>query len=124
MKAKEVIRIGREPHARGLGRRLEPILAMLLVLPRELDDQNRVLGRQSDQHDEADLGEDVHVHGPEQEPGHRGEQAHGHDEDDGERQSPALILGREQEEHEHDRGHEHEDGGVAGELLLIGELGP
>ena len=64
MKAKDVIRIGRKPHARGLGRRLEAVLAVLLVLPRELDDQDRVLGRQADQHDEADLGQDVHVHGP------------------------------------------------------------
>ena len=107
-----------QAHARRFGRRLEAVLAVLLVLPRELHDQNCVLGRETDQHDEADLGEDVHVHGPEQKPGHRGEQAHRHDQNHGERQRPALILRGEQQEHEHHRGQEHVDGRVAGELLL------
>ena len=36
--------------------------ARLLELLRELDDQNGVLRRQADEHDEADLREDVVVH--------------------------------------------------------------
>ena len=87
-----------QPHPGGFGRRLEAVLAMLLVLARELDDQDGVLGRQADQHDEADLGEDIHVHAAEQEPADGGKQAHGHDENDGERQRPALILRGEQAE--------------------------
>ena len=59
-----------------------------------------------------------------EQPAHRREQAHRHDQDHRERQRPALILRREQQEHEHHRGGEHVDGGVARRLLLIGELGP
>ena len=36
--------------------------ALVLALARELDDQDRVLGGEPDQHDEADLGEHVVVH--------------------------------------------------------------
>jgi hypothetical protein len=61
MKANEVMRIGRKrTRAASVAAGSGPRRA--LVLPRELHDQNRVLGGQADQHDEADLGENVHVH--------------------------------------------------------------
>ena len=46
MKASEVMMIGRSRSSRGFDRGLEAILALLLELLGELDDQNRVLGRQ------------------------------------------------------------------------------
>ena len=61
MKASDVIRIGRSRS------RLASIAACdrrapgEFQLARELDDQDRVLRRQADQHDQADLGEDVVV---------------------------------------------------------------
>ncbi len=85
---------------------------------REFDDENGVLGRQRDQHDDADLREDVVVepgrlqrqHGAEQADGNRGE--HG----DGDR--PALI-----ERDEKEIGKQHRErqnpGGLAGRLLLL-----
>ena len=61
MKAKEVITIGRSRSlqaARAASRRDAPACADVLG---ELDDQDRVLAGQADQHHEADLGEDVDV---------------------------------------------------------------
>ena len=61
MNANDVIRIGRSRswHASSVAsRRSTPAVALELG---ELDDQDRVLARQADQHDEADLREDVDV---------------------------------------------------------------
>ena len=98
--------------------------AAVLALAREFDDQDRVLGGEADQHDEADLGQDVDVHAAPEQAGDGGEQAHRHDQHDRERQRPALVLRRQHQEDEDDRGDEDEQAGVAGELLLEGELGP
>ncbi len=70
------------------------------------------------------MREDVVVEPRDPEAGNRRQQAHRHDEDDRERQRPALILRRQHEKHEH--GAEHEDGGrrVAGENLLQRQLRP
>src|ERR1700757_2899707 len=69
MKANEVIRIGRSrslaastaarrrPRLPPLARAPPAIAAAVLQLLGEFDDQDRVLGRKTDQHDEADLGE-------------------------------------------------------------------
>ena len=52
-----------QPGAAGLRGGLVPLEAVLqLALAGELDDQDGVLGRQADQHDQADLGQDVVVH--------------------------------------------------------------
>ena len=61
MNAKAVIRIGRKRQAAGLDHRLDRIHALVLGLPGELDDEDRVLGREAHQHHEADLREDVVV---------------------------------------------------------------
>ena len=65
MKANEVIRIGRRRVRAAAIAASSPVEPLLLALARELDDQDRVLGRQADQHDEADLGQDVDVHAAE-----------------------------------------------------------
>ena len=59
MNAKEVIRIGPQPDPAGFHRRLDDRQAPLAQLLRELDDQDRVLGGEPDQHDEPDLAEHV-----------------------------------------------------------------
>ena len=62
MKANEVIRIGRSRsrHASSVASRRGTPASWLLL--GELDDQDRVLAGQADQHHEADLREDAHVH--------------------------------------------------------------
>ena len=50
-----------QPQAGRFGRRLKARFALLVQLPGEFHDQNRVLARQSDQHDQADLHEDIDV---------------------------------------------------------------
>ena len=54
-----------------------------ITRPAELDDQDRVLARQPDEHDKADLGENVDIHAgePYADPGP--EKAHGHDQNHG-----------------------------------------
>ncbi len=63
MKAKLVIRIGRRrgraaSTAASIGDGPSPLLRLL----GELDDQDRILGGERDQHDQADLGQDIVVH--------------------------------------------------------------
>ena len=59
MKANDVIRIGRSRSARAFERGVDQIACPARARLRELDDQDRVLRREADQHDEADLR--VHV---------------------------------------------------------------
>ena len=62
MNANDVIRIGRS-RVRAARTAASPAACTLLLrLARELDDQDRVLGGQTDQHDEADLRQDVDRH--------------------------------------------------------------
>ena len=79
-----------QPQPRRLDRRLDAVAALVLELLGELDDQDRVLGRQPDQHDEADLREDVVVLPAQDDADDRREQAHRHDQDDRQRQRQAL----------------------------------
>ena len=105
----EVIRMGRRRSRQAWMIASSRCLAALLEILRELDDQDRVLARQADQHDQRHLGEDVEVarlaerrevRQPHAE--QRREHAHRHDQDDRHRQLPALVLGGE---HEHDQQH-------------------
>ena len=59
MKAIEVMRIGRRRVAAACVTASIGSRALLAQLIRELDDENRVLGREADQHDVADLRVDV-----------------------------------------------------------------
>ncbi len=98
--------------------------AVLLGLPRELDDQDRVLGRQADQHDKADLRQDIIVHAHQIDAQDRCQQTHRHDQDHRQRQDHAFILRGEQQEDEQHGQPEHIDTGVTRLLLLEGEIGP
>ena len=62
MKANEVITIGRSRSRQASSVACAARLARLALLLGEFDDQDRVLAGQADQHDEADLREDVDVH--------------------------------------------------------------
>ena len=93
-------------------------------MPRELDDEDRVLGGQSHQHHEADLGKDVDRHAPEVQAGRRGQQAHRYDQHDRQRQLPALVLRRQHEEHEDGGAGEDRQGWDALLLLLMGKVRP
>src|SRR5262249_23100516 len=56
--------------------------------------------------------------------GRSAQQAHGYDENNRQRQRPALILGRQDQEYEHDRQHEGIEGGIARLKLEQSQLGP
>src|SRR5947207_1164499 len=102
----------------------EAVLALLLLLLRELDDEHGVLRGQPDQRDEADLRDEVVVQAPQPGAEEREGQAHRCDQDDRERQRPALVLGGMDEEYEEDAERKDEDRGVARELRLVGDVGP
>ena len=61
MKANDVIKIGRNRSRDASSVASKHGLALFVQLLGELDDQDRILARQADQHDQADLHEDVHV---------------------------------------------------------------
>ena len=97
---------------------------MILRLTGELDDQNRVLRRQPDQNHQADLDQDIAIEAARVHPQHRRENAHRHDQHHRERQQPALVQRRQQQEHERHRQPEGDHRRVAGELLLQRDLRP
>ncbi len=114
-----------QAQAASLDRSRETILAVaILDLLRELDDEDGVLAGESDQHDEADLREDVVLHRAQPNAADRAEQAHRHDENDGERQRPALVKRGEHQEDEEHAERENVDRAVAGEFLLQRDLRP
>ena len=84
-----------QPDARGLDRRIEDRHALLAQLLGELDDQNRVLGGQADEHDEPDLTEHVVGKPSQQLRGQRAKHRERHAQQDDERQDPALVLRRQ-----------------------------
>lgn len=115
---------GAETETAGFGDGGEAVFAGVFELFGEFDDEDGVLAGESDEDDEADLGEDVVVEAAQIDAADGGEQAHGDDEDDGEGEGPALVLrGEGQEDEEHAQG-ENEERDIAGDDLLIGEVGP
>ena len=93
----------------------------LLFLVGELDDQNAVLGHQSDQHDDADLAEDVHrlVRAPHEDQRAGDGQRHG--EHDHQRVLEALELRGEDQVDQHDGQDEgeHQARRALAELLRV-----
>src|ERR1051326_976822 len=104
--------------------RAESVAALLLEIPRELDDQDRILAGEPDEDEETDLREDVVVAAGEPHARNGRQETHRHDENDHEWQRPALVLRRQDEENEQDAQREYEYSSVASELLLVRELGP
>ncbi len=68
----------------------------------ELDNEDRVLASEADKHNEADLGEDVVIAAFKPDARDGEEQAHGYDENDGQRQTEALVQrGKHQEDEQY-----------------------
>ena len=86
--------------------------------------KNRVLAREADEHDQADLREDVVVAAFEPDAGDGEQQTHRHDQNDGERQAETFVLRGEHEEHEQQAERIDIDRRVAGEDALVGQVGP
>ena len=132
-----------QPQMAGFQGGLAPRRARLALPLGELDDQNRILAGQADEHDKADLREDVDVGlggagnrivpmaaDPSERPGRRrhaedrAEQAHRHDENHGQRQRPAFVLGRQHEKHRQHGKPENGHGRVARLNLQVGHVRP
>ena len=94
--------------------------AALVLDLRELHDQDRVLGREADHHDQADLREHVQLEMGEPERGDGAEDRDGRAEQHAKRQRPAFVQCGQQQEH--DEQGEAEDGSrrdaLRGHLLL------
>ena len=95
--------------------------AALAIELGELDDQDRVLGRQADQGDQADLPVHVEVEAGQQDRDQRAEHAERRREQHCERHRPALVQRRQEQEHHHHRQRHHQCRGVAG-LDFLGGL--
>src|SRR5207302_9119620 len=91
---------------------------------REFDDEDGVLASESDEHNEADLGEDVVLHRAEPDTVDRAEQTHRDNENDCERQRPAFVKGREQKKNEQNAEREDVKRAVAREFLLQRDFRP
>src|SRR5882724_1606944 len=113
-----------QPQPRGFHGRGPAVTAAVLELLGEFDDQDRILRRKTNQHDEADLGEDVVILSPQEHAGYRGNEAHRHDEDHRQRQGQALILSGQNQKYENHRQGEGKDRSIARPNLLEGDRCP
>src|SRR6266436_6211935 len=99
-------------------------MVAILDLFSEFDDQDRVLTSEPDEHNEPDLREDIVLHRAEPDTVDRAEQTHRDDKNDRERQRPAFVKRREQQENEQNAKRENENRAVAREFLLERYLRP
>ena len=107
--------------ARGFDRRIDGRHALRLELPRELDDQDRVLGGERDHQHQADLRVEIARQAPDDERGDDTHESHRHGKNHSRGSGPAFVLGGEHQKDQRDRQSENEVGLVADELLLIGK---
>ena len=113
--ANEVMTIGRSRSRAASDGGVEERLAFLLVqLHRELDDQDRVLRRESDQRQQADLEVEVVGDAAQRDRDQRAENRERHGHHDADRQRPAFVLRGQDQEHEDQPEHEGDGGGGAG----------
>ena len=97
---------------------------MVFQFAREFDDQNGVLRRQPDQHEQRDLREDVVVAAGQLDADQRAQDRHRHDQDHRQRQRPAFVLRGEHQEHQQHAQREHVDHRIAGQDVLVSQFGP
>jgi hypothetical protein len=109
MKASEVIRIGRKRRCAASSTASTGPCPAVQVL-RELDDQHRVLRRQADDRDQADLEVDVVLQPAQPRGEHHPEHAQRHHQDHRQRDGPALVQRRQAQEHRQQRECEQDDG--------------
>src|SRR5215472_16583839 len=98
--------------------------ALVLLLARKFDNQNRVFRRQADKHNKPDLSQDVDRHASREQAGNRSEKAHGNDEYDRKGQRPALVLSNEHKKYEQSSHAKNSERRGSALLLLIGQVGP
>ena len=122
MNAKAVIKIGRKRRRADSSAASSADLAGIVLGLGELDDEDRVLGGEANEHDQADLHVDVVVvaHEPDAEEGAERDQRRA--EQHGPRQAPALVHRGQQQEHEHDGEDERRHRRRRG-LLLVRQRG-
>src|SRR6516162_7590654 len=113
-----------QPRACGVHRGFAGGDAVFLLLTCELYNQDRVFSGQTDKNDKANLGQDVDGHAPREQACDRREKAHRHDQNDGQRELPALVLCDQNQKHEESRGPEDEYSRGATLLLLKSKVGP
>src|SRR5204862_7718383 len=106
-----------EPQTRRFDRRRRRGEPLLVPAQREFDDQDRVLRREPEQRDEADLEIDVVGHSAQMDGGERAERPERKREQYGERQRPPLVLRRQNQEHHDYRQPERTARDAAGALL-------
>jgi hypothetical protein len=97
---------------------------IVLRLPREFDDEDAFFAASRDQHDQADLGQDVVVLPAQAHARQRSKHTHRNDEDHGERKRQRFILRRQHHEDAQHRDCEDQRRRIARRLLLEGETGP
>jgi len=106
-----------KPRACGVHRGLTGGYAVFLLLTCKLDNQDRVFSGQADQN-KADLRQDVDRQAARDQTGNRREKAHRYDQNDRQRELPALVLCDQNQKHEESRGSEDENSRCATLLLL------
>src|SRR5262249_12439064 len=94
---------GPQAQAAGLDSRIKTAQTGILALFRKLHDKNSILAGEADQNDKTDLGENVVVQGRRPEAAEPNaadgaEEAHRNNQDDGQGQGPAFVLGGEGQE--------------------------
>ena len=99
-----------QANARAGQRRFNEWFAFFVFEPRKLDDQNGIFGGEPDEHDQADLRENIVHHVPRPQ-GHESAQ-HGdrRAQQHAEWQAPAFVQRGENQEHEQERKAENRDG--------------
>ena len=100
------------------------VASLMFEFARKFHNQNCIFTRESYQHDESNLREDIVVPFGQPHATNRGQQSHGNDENDCEWQRPAFILRRQHEKREQYTQREDEKCRVATQNLLIREFRP
>ena len=124
MKANDVIRIGRKRRRAASAAASLIECAVGAPFARELDDQHRVLGRQPNEHDDADLHVDVVVEPPKQRRKQTRRKCRSARQEHRQRHQPALVLRGEREKDEQHREDEDDRLRVADRDFLIGGARP
>ena len=124
MNASDVIRIGRSrSRDASIAASMTDIPASAQLLG-ELDDQDGVLRRKTDQHDQADLAVDVVGKPAHPLRAERAQHRERHAQQDDERQHQAFVLGRERQVDQQQRETEDQERLPAGLGLLERDAGP